>query len=219
VLLVFGVRHLAAVVATGLFHCPSCGGDRQYVLRRPRAWIHVFWIPVIPLGAGEEHVECEVCRTRYEPSVLDVPTSARLGELLSRGTRTAAAYVLTGLIGGSEAGRTGTTSRPDRGCDDLAVAVAVLQGSLGPGYTAEVLAADLAAHREGSDFTVLLQLAGQLTVLGRETVLRELADLVVALAHGGEPDWRRLGDVAAALGVPPAQLHAIVEEASARARE
>jgi hypothetical protein len=220
VLLVFGVRHVAAVVATGLFHCPSCGGDRQYAVRRPRAWIHVFWIPVVPLGFREEQVECEVCSTRYEPSVLDVPTSARLGELLSRGTRTAAAYVLTGLSGGSGTGRAeSAASRPDRSAGDLDVAVGVLQRSLGPGYSPEMLAADLAAHREGSDFGVLLQLAGQLTVLGKESLLRGLADLVLAMTRGSEPDWRRLGDVASALGITPTHLRGIVEEASTRTRE
>jgi hypothetical protein len=222
VLLVFGVRYLASVVATGLFHCPSCGGDRQYRLRRPRAWIHVFWIPVVPLRAAQEYVECALCRSRYQPSVLEVPTSERLGALLSRGTRTAAAYVLTGLIAGPQAGRAGsTTARQDRG-DDVEVAASVLQRSLGPGYTPEMLAADLAAHREGSDFTVLQQLAAQLTMLGKESLLRGLADLVLALARSGEPDWRRVGHVAAAVGVTPTHLRGILDEASrmgGRARE
>jgi hypothetical protein len=213
-LLVFGVRYLAPVVASGLFHCPSCGGDRRYRLRRPRAWIHVFWIPVVPMRGGEEYVECDLCRTRYRPSVLEVPTSERLGELLSRGIRTAAAYVLTGLISGPETGRAGgITGRQDRG-DDVQVAASVLQQSLGPGYTPEMLAADLAAHREGSDFTVLQQLAAQLTPLGKESLLRGLADLVLAIARGGEPDWRRVGHVSAALGVTPTHLRGIVDEAS-----
>jgi hypothetical protein len=204
-LLVFGVRYLAAVVADGVFHCPSCGGDRPYRLRRPRAWIHVFWLPVVPLRDGAEYAECDACRTRHEPAVLDVPTSARLAELLSRGMRTAAAYALTGLAGPAGA--------------DVSVAAGMLQTSLGPDYTPELLAADLAAHREGSDFTVLGQLAAQLTLLGRESLLRGLADLVLAIDGSGEPDWLRIGHVAAALGVPAARAARIVEEACSRARE
>jgi hypothetical protein len=137
--------------------------------------------------------------------VLDVPTSARLAELLSRGMRTAAAYVLTGLVGPAGA--------------DLSVAAGMLQTSLGPEYTPELLAADLAAHREGSDFTVLGQLAPQLTLLGRESLLRGLADLVLAIDGSGEPDWLRIGHVAAALGVAAARARRIVEEACSRARE
>jgi hypothetical protein len=98
-------------------------------------------------------------------------------------------------------------------------AVAVLQRSLGPGYTREVLEADLAAHRQGSDFAVLGRLAGQLDVLGKERLLRGLADLQLAVADGSGPDWGRLGDVASALGVTPAHLRGIVHEATARTGE
>ena len=204
-LLVFGVRYLYSLVATGTFHCPVCDVDRGYRLREPRSWVHVFWIPLVPLRQGAEIVECDVCRSRFEESVLGTPTSEQFGELLSRGVRTAAAYLITAA---------------EAGPDALSRAVVVLQRSLGPGYTREVLEADLAAHRQGSDFGVLTALAGNLDLLGKERLLRGLADLELAVAEGGgEPDWSRLGDVAAALGVTPAHLRGIVHEASARTRE
>ena len=216
-LLVLGVRSLAAVVATGLFHCPSCGGDRRYRLRRPRMWVHLFWIPLVPLRVGEDYVECDTCGGRFHCSVLEVPTSQRLAELLSRGTRTAAAYVIVGLLGAPDSGTPVTPATAPSG--DLERAVGVLRRSLGPGYTRDVLVADLAAHREGTDFAVLDQLAGQLTVLGKERLLRGLADLVLAMTRCGEPDWRRLADVAGALGITPVHLYGIVDDAAARARE
>src|SRR5919202_1979377 len=203
-LLVFGVRYLYALVATGTFHCPVCGVDRGYRLRAPRSWFHLFWIPLIPLRRGEPFVECDVCRTRFQQDVLGVPTSELFGELLSRGVRTAAAYLITAAEAGPEA---------------LDRAVVVLQRSLGPAYTREVLEADLAAHRQGSDFAVLGRLAGHLDLLGKEQLLRGLADLELALADGRQPDWSRLGDVAAALMVTPAHLRGVVDEARARARE
>jgi hypothetical protein len=203
-LLVFGVRYLYALVATGRFHCPVCGVDRGYRLRHPRAWFHAFWIPLVPLRRGEPFVECDVCRSRFREDVLSTPTSEQFGELLSRGVRTAAAYLITAAEAGPEA---------------LTRAVAVLQRSLGPGYTREVLEADLAAHRQGSDFAVLGRLAGQLDPLGKERLLRGLADLELAVADGREPDWSRLGDVAAALGVTPAHLRGIVHDLSSRTRE
>jgi hypothetical protein len=203
-LLVFGVRYLYSLVATGTFNCPVCGGDRGYRLRSPRAWFHLFWIPLIPLRPGEPIVECDVCGSRFSPGVLEVPTSEQFGELLSRGVRTAAAYLITAAEAGPEA---------------LPRAVEVLQRSLGPGYSRELLEADLAAHRQGSDFAVLGRLAGQLDVLGKERLLRGLADLDLAIADGREPDWSRLGDGAAALGLTPAHLRGIVDEARARSRE
>jgi hypothetical protein len=203
-LLVFGVRYVYALVSTGSFHCPVCGVDRDYRVRRPRSWFHVFWLPIVPMRHGAEFVECDVCRSRFEPTVLGVPTSQRLGELLSRGVRTAAAYLITAAEANSE-----TLSR----------AVPVLQRSLGPDYTREVLEADLAAHRHGSDFGVLGQLSTSLDVLGKEQLLRGLADLQLILAGNREPDWGRLGDVAAPLGITPAHLRGIVHEAAARSRE
>jgi hypothetical protein len=203
-LLVFGVRYLYALVSTGSFHCPVCGVDRDYRLRRPRSWFHVFWLPIVPMRHGAEFVECDVCRSRFEPTVLGVPTSQRLGELLSRGVRTAAAYLITTAEASGET---------------LTRAVPVLQRSLGPDYTREVLEADLAAHRHGSDFGVLNQLAGSLDVLGKEQLLRGLAELELVLAGDREPDWARLGDVASALGVTPAHLRGIAHEAATRSRE
>ena len=203
-LLVFGVRYLYSLVATGTFHCPVCGVDRGYRLRDPRAWFHAFWIPLVPLRRGEQFVECDVCRSRFRPDALEVPTSELFSELLSRGVRTAAAYLITAAEAGSEA---------------LPRAVEVLQRSLGSGYTRELLEADLAAHRQGSDFAVLSRLAGQLDVLGKERLLRGLADLELAITNGREPDWSRLGDVAGALGITPAHLRGIVQEARARSRE
>jgi len=203
-LLVFGVRYLYSVVATGTFHCPVCGVDRGYRLRTPRAWFHLFWIPLVPMRRGADIAECDVCRTRFSPAALEVPTSEQLGELLSRGVRTAAAYLITSA---------------EAGPDALPRAVAVLQRSLGPGYSRELLEADLAAHRQGSDFAVLGRLAGQLDVLGREQLLRGLADLELVIADGRAPDWSRLGDVAAALGVTPTHLRGIVQEVRARSRE
>ena len=89
---------------------------------------------------------------------------------------------------------------------------------LGPDYGDEVLAADLAAHREGTDLDVLEQLAPHLSVHGAEGLLRGLADLVLMLDGVSGPDWRRLGHVATALGITSTHLRGIVEEASARAR-
>jgi hypothetical protein len=203
-LLVFGVRYLYALVATGTFHCPVCGVDRGYRLRAPWSWFHVFWIPLVPLRHGESFVECDVCRSRFPEDVLGVPTSEQFGELLSRGVRTAAAYLITTAEAGPEA---------------LDRAVVVLQRSLGPGYTREVLEADLAAHGQGSDFAVLGRLAGHLDPLGKERLLRGLADLQLVLGDGGDPDWSRLGDVSVALGITPAHLRGIVHEASASWRE
>jgi hypothetical protein len=209
VLLVLGMGRRGGDVATGLFHCPGCGGDRGYRLRRPRAWGRLPRMPALSSRAGGAVVCCDTCAGRFSPTVLDVPTAARLEELLWRGTRTAAVYVLTGVLAGS-----GLCSP-----DENRRVVAVLRHLLGPEYGPELLSADLAAHREGSDLHVLGQLGAHLAPAGADHLLRGLADLVLAVRSSACADWHRLRDVAAALGVGPAHLSAVVQEASARTRE
>lgn len=44
--------------------CPRCG---QYALFRPRSartWLHLFWVPVIPLGQATPIIECGNCGLR-----------------------------------------------------------------------------------------------------------------------------------------------------------
>jgi len=188
-----------------MFHCPACGGDREFRLWRSPGRLGGLTGRV----RAERPVRCRACGGRFPPATLDVPTAARLEELVWRGTRTAAAYVLIGL---------GVAPLPPA-AHDREHALATLRRVLGPDYGPEMLSADLAAHREGSDLGVLTQLAPHVSAPGREGLLRGLADLVLALDRSGGPDWSRLGVVATALGVPPAQVRGIVDEAWARARE
>lgn len=67
-ILFFGTREVVRDAdrpgAGGYQHCPRCG---QYALFRPRSartWLHIFWVPVIPLGGVTPILECGNCRLR-----------------------------------------------------------------------------------------------------------------------------------------------------------
>ena len=47
-----------------------CPEDEVFEHRSIRFW-HVFWIPLIRLGSGGEHVRCRVCHSIYDPGVLE----------------------------------------------------------------------------------------------------------------------------------------------------
>ncbi len=49
----------------GMRQCPNCGQYAMFKPRRTRTFIHLFWIPLIPLGKGQLIVECQNCRARY----------------------------------------------------------------------------------------------------------------------------------------------------------
>jgi DNA-directed RNA polymerase subunit RPC12/RpoP len=53
----------------GVRQCPRCG---QYVVfkpRRARTYVHLFWIPLIPIDGGQPLIECPNCRARFEVTV------------------------------------------------------------------------------------------------------------------------------------------------------
>ena len=88
-LLIFGLSVYFRTVAQGMFHCPACGGDRKYRRRAGRRWISVFFLPVIPLNSLGEAVECRECKTRFNNSVLRLPTAAAMEEALPAAMRAA----------------------------------------------------------------------------------------------------------------------------------
>jgi hypothetical protein len=50
---------------SGMQQCPSCGQFAVFKPRTARTFFHVFWIPLIPLGAAQPIVECQNCHTRF----------------------------------------------------------------------------------------------------------------------------------------------------------
>lgn len=66
----FGTRLRRSTIASGTFSCPFCLAERQYDHVRTRTWFHVFWIPLVPLGAGRESVRCRTCGGEWAPAVL-----------------------------------------------------------------------------------------------------------------------------------------------------
>jgi len=82
-LLIWGWRSRASVVSRGVFLCPQCGGDRNYVLKRLRRWFTLFFVPVIPLKTLAEYVECEACDGTFKTVVLDTPTTGTAQTQLS----------------------------------------------------------------------------------------------------------------------------------------
>jgi hypothetical protein len=177
-------------------HCFRCGGDREYRKCVGRRWMHLFFLPVMPLDRVAEHVQCKVCATRYRIEVLDLPTAGQMLVALPAGTRAAVtAMILAG----------DTTSSAARASAVEAVRHAGLDS-----YDDAALGADLAAGSGGDLVIVLGTLARQLTMPAHEWFL---ADVIrVGLADGqlspGERSAAR--EIAACLGMTPAQAHGVI---------
>ena len=182
---------------SGILHCHRCGGDREYQSCTARRWIHVLFVPVIPLDRVAEHVQCTGCLTRYRIEVLALPTSAQMQAALPAGSLAAVTMMLRA---GDEA------SSPAR-----SRAIEVVRAAGLPGYDEAALGTDLAAAERGRDLSApLTALAGQLTMPAPEWFL---ADAVrVGLADGplSEQERDAARQIAACLGLSEAQAHDVI---------
>jgi hypothetical protein len=91
---VLGVRFRFRASGSGALHCQRCGGDRVYRRCTGRRWMHVLYIPVVPLRRIGEHVQCTNCGTRYRLEVLRMPTMQEMQGALTAGSLAAAVAML-----------------------------------------------------------------------------------------------------------------------------
>ena len=194
-LIIFGLRVFYRTIAQGMFHCRRCGGDRKYRHRDGRRWFTLFFIPVIPLRAVGDHVQCTTCRTRYVTDVLSQPTTAQMQAALPAGMRAAVAAML----------RSGDPSSPV----SRQRAIEAVIGSGVPDYDEAMLNADLMQPFEAIR-PALNQVGAQLTIQAREWYLAEV--IRIALTDGALSETERQAALAIGmdLGMTQAQVVGVV---------
>jgi hypothetical protein len=195
VLIIFGLRVFYRTIAQGTFHCRRCGGDREYRHRSGRRWFTLFFIPVIPLNAVGEHVQCTTCKTRYVVEVLNQPTTAQMQAALPAGMRAAVSAML----------RSGDPASPA----SRQRAIEAVVGAGTPGYDEAMLNADLMQPFEAIR-PALNQVGAQLTIQAREWYLTEV--LRIAMADGSLTESERHAALAIGidLGMTQAQVVGVV---------
>ncbi len=217
--LIFGLRVYFRTVGQGTFHCQRCGGDRPYRQRVGRRWIHLFFVPVIPLDRAGELVQCGQCGTRYGTGVLTLPTMAQMQEALPAGMRAAAITMLrAGDPGSSTARRRAVDAVKGAGIadyDDAAVDADLGSADLEPADpgSAHPGSADPGSADQGGGGSAaerLNALSAQLAVPAREWFLAEIVR--IGLADGALTDTERQAarEVAGHLGMTPAQAVGVI---------
>lgn len=195
-MIIFGLSvFFFGTLGEGVFHCPRCGGDRQYKHKSGRRWFTLFFIPVIPLDKVGEIVRCETCHTRYDQEVLAIPTAERMAAAGPAGLRAAAALVLT-------AGDPVDANARRR-------AVSAVRGAGATGYSEDALDADIAASGAAAE-QALSGAAAVLAPHGRERLIAEATRVGLAagaLTDGQRQVLSRIGDL---LGLTPAQTYGVV---------
>jgi hypothetical protein len=196
-LIFFGLRVIYRTIGQGTFHCARCGGDREYRHRAGRRWFTLFFFPVIPLNRAGEHVRCAECRTRYRMDVLSLPTTAEMQEALPAGMRTAAVAMLYAGGGGSApARRRAIDAAHEAGLAD---------------YGDGALDADLSMAMAGQDLAgPLNRLAVQLAIPAREWFLAEVVRIGLSDGPLSEEERHVARQIAAQLGMTPAQARGVI---------
>ena len=195
VLIIFGLRVFYRTIAQGTFHCRRCGGDRQYRHRAGRRWFTLFFLPVIPLNAVGEHVQCTTCRTRYVTEVLSQPTTAQMQAALPAGMRAAVAAML----------RSGDASSPVS--RQRAIEAVIASGV--PNYDESMLNADLTQPFEAIR-PALNQVGAQLTIQAREWYLTEVIRIALTDGPLSETERQAAMAIGADLGMTQAQVIGVV---------
>ena len=74
IVVLWGRKRRTKVLGKGFFMCPECLGEKRYSRVRSRTWFTLFYLPLFPIEASAEYVQCDLCGNTFEPSVLDSPS-------------------------------------------------------------------------------------------------------------------------------------------------
>ncbi|MEU8802551.1 hypothetical protein [Spirillospora sp. NPDC048819] len=183
----------------GIFHCPDCGGDREYRRRQGRNFFTLFFVPVIPLTkTGGEFIQCDTCKGRWNPGVLNVPTTAQLAQMPAMLLRMAIAQVL----------RSGDYTNPSA----RSRAVAVVQQAGVAGYDDAALTSDLG--RPFDEVRVeMSRAASALAPEARESILRAAAEIALTDGRLSASEEETLAAVGVDLELTRVQVTGVVSMA------
>jgi len=194
-LIIWGIRVFFRTTGQGQFHCPRCGGDRQYRRRAGRRFLTLFFIPLVPLTRAGEHVQCTTCRARYHVGALRAPTAAQMQAALPAGMRAAASTML-------RAGDQDSFPARHR-------AIQAITGAGAQGYGDAALDADL-AEPDGVWAPALAQVGGQLAVPAREWFLAEVVRIGMADGPLTGAEREAAHVVGGGLGMTQAQVLGVI---------
>ena len=194
-------------IATGVFHCERCGGDRPYRHRSGRRWARVLGIPVMPLDRTGEHLRCAICRTCYRVELLAVPTMEHMQAALVDATSSG---VLAMLNAGGSASQAARRS-----------AIQLILGAGSADFTEADLAAGLRRARSAQQALIACgpvpglrysveTLAIQLETHAREWFLGRIVRVGLADGPLSAAEREVVGTIARYLGLSQAQAQDVI---------
>jgi uncharacterized tellurite resistance protein B-like protein len=208
-MIIFGTTSLKHVKEQGTFFCPQCSDHKDYKLREPRRWFHLYFIPVLPLDNLGRYVECRQCKGTFVEEVLQHDPVADRNRFIGEVERATRWITLKMAAADGEV------------TDDELIEISVLLKSLinrdvSVQELREQAAQVMSDQRSVEDY--MRAVVGMLNGAGKAQVMRGL--LSVALADGKfdreeRAFAKRCGDV---LLLDPAHTRGLIAEAEDHAR-
>ncbi len=69
-MILIGTMNWASTRLRGLFRCPQCGDTQNFRLKASRPFLTLYFIPILPIGAVQEYVQCSKCKNSFETDIL-----------------------------------------------------------------------------------------------------------------------------------------------------
>ena len=70
-MIIWGSKGRQKELAEGTFYCPKCNDNRPYKKKRATRYFTLYFIPLFETKNLGEFVECQVCKTNFDPKVLE----------------------------------------------------------------------------------------------------------------------------------------------------
>jgi hypothetical protein len=77
-MIIWGFQWRDKTKSSGTFFCPHCNQARPYKLKRPGYYFSLFFLPLIRVWKRSDFVECQVCKSRFEPGILGSTSQSTL---------------------------------------------------------------------------------------------------------------------------------------------
>ncbi|HEX2907038.1 MAG TPA: zinc-ribbon domain-containing protein [Phototrophicaceae bacterium] len=82
-MIILGTSSKTKTLDSGQFYCPRCQTVRTYERKQARPYFSAYFIPLFPIGAPTEFIECQTCKLTYKPEVLTVKPAETKADLAS----------------------------------------------------------------------------------------------------------------------------------------
>ncbi len=77
-MVIWGLQWRDKTLSSGTFFCPHCNQLRPYKRKRPGFYFSLFFLPLIRIRKRQPFVECQVCKSRFDPKILESDSQGTL---------------------------------------------------------------------------------------------------------------------------------------------